>query len=72
MKIRTAVKLLSVLLTMHPVLKDILRIGMFVGTSDNQARASNLGDLINISDPVRNIERPTKLDEEFDHCNERL
>ncbi len=50
MKIRTAVKLLSVLLIMHPVLEDILRIGMFVGTSDNQARASNLGDLINISE----------------------
>ncbi len=49
-KTRAAVKLLSVLLTTHPVLKDILRIGTFVGTSNNQARASNLSDLINISD----------------------
>lgn len=49
-KTRAAVKLLSVLLTTHPVLKDILRIGTFVSTSNNQARASNLSDLINISD----------------------
>ena len=49
-KTRAAVKLLSVLLTTHPVLKDILRIGTFVGTSNNQARASNLSDLINVSD----------------------
>ena len=49
-KTRAAVKLLSVLLTTDPVLKDILRIGTFVGTSNNLARASNLSDLINISD----------------------
>ena len=49
-KTRAAVKLLSVLLMTHSVLKDILRIGTFVGTSNNQARASNLSDLMNISD----------------------
>lgn len=47
---RDAVKLLSVLLATHPVTKDILRIGTFVGTSNHHARASNVGDLINASD----------------------
>lgn len=49
-KTRAAVKLLSVLLTTHPVTKDILQIGTFVGTSNHHARASNIGDLINIGD----------------------
>ena len=33
-KTRAAVKLLSVLLTRHPVTKHILRVGAFVGTSN--------------------------------------
>ena len=49
-KTRAAVKLLSVLLTTHSVTKNFLRIGTFVGTSNYQARASNVSDLINISD----------------------
>lgn len=49
-KTRAAVKLLSVLLTTHPGTKDILRIGTFVGTSNHHARASNISDLISISD----------------------
>lgn len=49
-KTRAAVKLLSVLLTTHPVTKNSVRIGTFVGTSNHQARASNISDLINISD----------------------
>ena len=49
-KTRAAVKLLSVLLTTHPVTKDILRIGTFVGTSNHHARTSNISDLINVSE----------------------
>lgn len=49
-KTRAAVKLLSVLLTTHPATKHILRVGTFVGTSNNHARASNISDLITISD----------------------
>ena len=47
-KTRVAVKLLSVLLATHPVTKDILRIGTFVGTSNNKARVSYISDLIDI------------------------
>lgn len=49
-KTRATVKLLSVLLTTHPMLRDVLRMGTFVGTSNNRARTSNISDLINISD----------------------
>ena len=49
-KTRAAVKLLSVLLTTHPVTKHMLRVGTFVGTSNNYARASNISDLITSSD----------------------
>ncbi|KAL9607324.1 MAG: hypothetical protein Q9167_007750 [Letrouitia subvulpina] len=49
-KTRATVKLLSVLLTTHPMFKDVLQIGTFVGASNNQARSSNISDLINISD----------------------
>ena len=62
-KTRAAVKLLSVLLMTHPVLKDILRIGTCVGTSNKQARTSNLSDLINISnqkETLNNLRNRTK------------
>lgn len=49
-KSRVTVKLLSVLLTTLPMFKDILQIGNFVGAPNNQARTSNISDLINISD----------------------
>lgn len=49
-KSRAAVKMLSVLLMTHPVTRDILRIGTFVGTSNHYARTSNISDLINIGD----------------------
>ena len=49
-KTRATVKLLSVLLAKHPETKDILRIGTFVGTSNHHARASNISDLINVTD----------------------
>ena len=49
-KTRASVKLLSVLLATHPVTKDILRIGTFVGTSNHHARVSNISDLINTSE----------------------
>ena len=49
-KTRAAVKLLSVLLATHPVTKDLLRIGTFVGTSNHHARTSNISYLINTSD----------------------
>ena len=49
-KTRAAVALLFVLLTAHPRTKGILRAGMFIGTSSNQARKSRLGDWTSIGD----------------------
>ena len=45
-KTRAAVKLLSVLLAAHPMTKNLLRIGTFVGTSNHYAHASGISDLI--------------------------
>lgn len=42
-------KFQSLLLATHPVTKDLLRIGTFVGTSNHHARTSNISDLINAS-----------------------
>ena len=55
-KTRATVKLLSMLLTRHPMLKDVLRVGTFVGASNNQARTSNISDLINISDQKHTLD----------------
>ena len=55
-KTRATVKLLSVLLTTHPMFKDVLQIGTFVGASNNQARSSNISDLINISDQIHTLD----------------
>ena len=49
-KTRAAVKLLSVVLATHPIIKDLLRIGTFVGIWNHNARTSNIGDLIKASD----------------------
>ena len=48
-KTRVTVKLLSILLTIYLVLRDILRIRTFVDISNNRAYISNISDLINIS-----------------------
>ena len=48
-KTRAAVKLLSVVLTTYPIIKDLLRIGTFINKSNYNARTSNISDLINAS-----------------------
>ena len=49
-KTRAAIKLLSVVLATYPIIKDLLRIGTFIGISNHHARTSNISDLINASD----------------------
>jgi ERCC4-related helicase len=55
-KTRAAVKLLSVLLSRHPSTKDILKVGTFVGMSNNQARTSSISDLIDINEQKDTLE----------------
>ena len=52
-KTRAAVSVLSVLLTFHPRVKDILRVGTYVGTSSYQCRKARATDLISTSDQDR-------------------
>ena len=49
-KTRAAIKLLSVLLTTYFEIKNIFRIRIFVSISNYHARASNISNLINVSD----------------------
>ena len=46
-KIRAAIKLLSILLATYPIIKDLLRIGTFISISNYYALTSNISNLIN-------------------------
>ena len=55
-KTRASVVLLFVLLAAHPRTKHLLRVGTFVGTSNNQARKVRLGDWVSTVDQSKALD----------------
>lgn len=47
-KTRAAVAVLAHLLSIHPVLQDLVRVSTFVGTSSSSKRKSSIGDLLDV------------------------